>query len=841
MLSRQSRSSGAPLQPLPPPGHVFVQSARSTTVGRAARVMPALAPARAAALARADAPRRELPVLGAKQKLDAAPAPAPKRGRRSGTLEDDWRNRASPSQIASDLAALCERGCRCGCAKKYFAGPENLTADATRTRALLKGYDQQQRREYLRTYLQNHRCREKGGSWKFSFSLDDASKPCCLSTFAARTGFRKDQIYKLQAELKAGIVADAVAGGNRRGGGDGDDVDTLQARQCFGYCKKLEQEAEPMPNSTQLQLDDISNGELYEEFRALELTAGTPEAQIASEDTLMRIFREQFPHLKIRVWKSVDGKDLVRAGLRELFRRTSSKRIRREICELRGAYRATMRVERCFYWHARNLAALEPEVHFSMILDGATQDYCQLPRLAGTDVGRDCCKMKLVGVLAHGRCLTLFLVHPHVKADANLHLTTLDIGLQHAAAARGGRIAPNWHIQVDGDSGNWCKAAFAHVENLVATKKIASVKYARNPVRFDAFVSGARPSFAQVGNTHEDIDALFALVSKYVEKRDILEPAAFKAAVEAAFANYALPVHVVCLDAALDYTGFYAPNIYPKLAGFGYSSETKGMHVYESRSVRDGVGAASTFKRHNQDNFVTVAVSPDDTILPHDARPKPGEEFTPRLVSVDCRARHHADILVSLPSGSPGLAAPDPRFAGYDKVKRDVLHVLAAHELNRDTRERWMAWCDSREAAMKRHPFAQFGGVWSVGARTPTAREAVAGNLVRYVPPNPIVSTRNDGAEARRDRQRRNAAAENTANAPFQEGSTVVSFYCDDREVLRYAFGDVEEARRGVVRRCARDVVLPRRSRPRARSRFWSPGACPSRPWPSPNSTPHTN
>ena len=543
MLSRQSRSSGAPLQPLPPPGHVFVQSARSTTVGRAARVMPALAPARAAALARADAPRRELPFLGAKKKLDAAPAPAPKRGRRSGTLEDDWRNRASPSQIASDLAALCERGCRCGCAKKYFAGPENLTADATRTRALLKGYDQQQRREYLRTYLQNHRCREKGGSWKFSFSLDDASKPCCLSTFAARTGFRKDQIYKLQAELKAGIVADAVAGGNRRGGGDGDDVDTLQARQCFGYCKKLEQEAEPMPNSTQLQLDDISNGELYEEFRALELTAGTPEAQIASEDTLMRIFREQFPHLKIRVWKSVDGKDLVRAGLRELFRRTSSKRIRREICELRGAYRATMRVERCFYWHARNLAALEPEVHFSMILDGATQDYCQLPRFAGTDVGRDCCKMKLVGVLAHGRCLTLFLVHPHVKADANLHLTTLDIGLHHAAAARGGRIAPHWHIQVDGDSGNWCKAAFAHVENLVATKKIASVKYARNPVRFDAFVSGARPSFAQVGNTHEDIDALFALVSKYVEKRDILEPAAFKAAVEAAFANYALPVH----------------------------------------------------------------------------------------------------------------------------------------------------------------------------------------------------------------------------------------------------------------------------------------------------------
>ena len=33
--------------------------------------------------------------------------------------------------------------------------------------------------------------------------------------------------------------------------------------------------------------------------------------------------------------------------------------------------------------------------------------------------------------------------------------------------------------------------------------------------------------------------------------------------------------------------------------GFGYSSETKGMHVYESRSVCDGVGAASTFKRHN--------------------------------------------------------------------------------------------------------------------------------------------------------------------------------------------------------------------------------------------------
>ena len=101
MLSRQSRSSGAPLQPLPPPGHVFVQSARSTTVGRAARVIPALAPACAAALARADAPRRTA-VFGCEKEI----------GRRAGAgaearaaLGHAGRRLAEPRFAVAD----CER------------------------------------------------------------------------------------------------------------------------------------------------------------------------------------------------------------------------------------------------------------------------------------------------------------------------------------------------------------------------------------------------------------------------------------------------------------------------------------------------------------------------------------------------------------------------------------------------------------------------------------------------------------------------------------------------------------------------------------------------------------
>ena len=158
------------------------------------------------------------------------------------------------------------------------------------------------------------------------------------------------------------------------------------------------------------------------------------------------------------------------------------------------------------------------------------------------------------------------------------------------------------------------------------------------------------------------------------------------------------------------------------------------MHVYESRSVRDDVGAASTFKRHNQ---TILLLWPFPRMTPfyrmmrgQAARSSPAARER-RLSSAAPRGRSREPTV-----GCPGLGTRS-EFAGYDKVKRDVLR-FHAHELNRDTRER-VGGATRAKAAMKRHPFAP---VWWRLVCQCGAAAGEGGQPVRYVPPNPIVSTR---------------------------------------------------------------------------------------------------
>ena len=366
------------------------------------------APARAAALARADAPRRELPVLVRNGEIDAA-APAPKReaaGHAGRRLAEP-----PPSQIAV-ASLLCERGCRCGCAKKYFAGPENLT-DATHTRALLRGYDQQPTR-HLGTCKATSAERRAGREVHFCWTTR-ASRVACRSP---RGPVEKDQIYKLQAELKAGIVADAVAGGTVAA------AVTATTSTAGATVKRVLQEARAggrakLTRNSSLMILVIVNPE----FRTLEPQPARRRRR-SLEDTYANSNRF---YLKMW-WKSVDGKDLSGPAARR-----TSRSAWRVICELRSAYRATMRVERCFTGTLGIWLLWSPGAYYSRRRDA---DTCQF-RLAGTDAGATAADE------ARGRPglrpLPDAFWSSHVKADANLHLTTLDGGSStrppHAAAA----------------------------------------------------------------------------------------------------------------------------------------------------------------------------------------------------------------------------------------------------------------------------------------------------------------------------------------------------------------------------------------------------------------------
>ena len=59
----------------------------------------------------------------------------------------------------------------------------------------------------------------------------------------------------------------------------------------------------------------------------------------------------------------------------------------------------------------------------------ARRDYTT-PRYTEVDVGRDCCKIKLIANLYHSHCLVIHLVHAHIPDDSNLMLHCLDTSLE---------------------------------------------------------------------------------------------------------------------------------------------------------------------------------------------------------------------------------------------------------------------------------------------------------------------------------------------------------------------------------------------------------------------------
>lgn len=304
----------------------------------------------------------------------------------------------------------------------------------------------------------------------------------------------------------------------------------------------------------------------------------------------------------------------------------------------------------------------------------ARRDYTT-PRYTEVDVGRDCCKIKLIANLYHSHCLVIHLVHAHIPDDSNLMLhcldTSLEVLIEVRAMARARSLArgrsafarvrsrlahgdtshvahqarkakglpehlpPNSRWQVDGVSTNWGKTVFAHIENLIKQRVLGeSSDVVRNPV----------------GSTHEDVDALFALVKRLLKNADVVTFSELVKLIKHAFATYSLPVTIMEVDVTFDYVSFYAPHIDKKLANFSYSDKTTGYHKLAFRPTSPDFPTGVSFKRYQQDAFMTVAISKDQ--LPEAiALSLPDEaEFRPQRMIIH-NAYEPAHVLMTTPTG----------------------------------------------------------------------------------------------------------------------------------------------------------------------------------------------
>ena len=323
-------------------------------------------------------------------------------------------------------------------------------------------------------------------------------------------------------------------------------------------------------------------------------------------------------------------------------------------------------------------------------------------------------------------------------------------------------LPPNSRWQVDGVSTNWGKVVFAHIEHLIKQRVLGDASnVARNPV----------------GSTHEDVDALFALIKQLLKNADIVTFSLLIALIKRAFATYQLPVTIFEVDATFDYIAFYTPHIDKKLANFSYSDKQTGYHLLAFRPVSLEFPTGVSFKKYQQDSFMTVAVSKDQLpesvalALPDNAR------FMPQRMIIH-NSFEPAHVLVSTPTGKPNVVLHD---YDWDRVARDVRHVLANHAHNDGHLREWDDFITKRKS---RPTDGLPSWNWPIrpndagAARSAdnVARATVADGTLEVEQPRQVASTFYNGAEGVAAAQAAARVRDHVAGATRRETLEALSF-----------------------------------------------------------------
>ena len=211
-------------------------------------------------------------------------------------------------------------------------------------------------------------------------------------------------------------------------------------------------------------------------------------------------------------------------------------------------------------------------------------------------------------------------------------------------------LPPNGRIQLDGVGTNWGKTTFAHLTDLVDDGLADELLCARNPV----------------GNTHEDIDAIFALIRGKLANNNVMTPSELEAVIMSAFPDGKLggkiPVVIRHVDCTYDYQTYYAADgvLDKSLANFSYSQHTNGYHVFSASKAADG-NTSTRFKKYQQDAFVTIAFTSQDIlhVKPED-RPAAGVRLPCELIVKN--GWEDATVLLGKPLHADLKIAPLPEF-----------------------------------------------------------------------------------------------------------------------------------------------------------------------------------
>ena len=249
--------------------------------------------------------------------------------------------------------------------------------------------------------------------------------------------------------------------------------------------------------------------------------------------------------------------------------------------------------------------------------------------------------------------------------------TCARVGCLRASHESGDRryLPTNVRVQLDGVGTNWGRITFAHITTLVKMGVLGNTVVARNPV----------------GNTHEDIDAIFAILRNHLIDLDVFSPSELDAAIRGALHSYSLPIFIKHVDGTRDYQAHYDPHIdrgltvrlqrvhqrVPRVQGDAELRARRRACVrlqkisggHDTRAgararVRLSPPVSSRVHGAQQDEFFTVAINRTDLPPPW----PPIGEFKPVPIKIDNKVG-------AVPPSARGVPRRPPARSGSEPVR----------------------------------------------------------------------------------------------------------------------------------------------------------------------------
>ena len=271
-----------------------------------------------------------------------------------------------------------------------------------------------------------------------------------------------------------------------------------------------------------------------------------------------------------------------------------------------------------------------------------------------------------------------------------------------------------------------------------------------------------------VGNTHEDIDAIFALIRNKLANNNVMTPSELDAVIMSAFPDGKLggkiPVVIKHVDATYNYQAHYEQDgaLDRTLANFSYSSTQCGYHVFDARKTMDG-NTVTRFKKYQQDSYLTVAFTKNDLLQCRDEHGRPVADARLPCELIVKNDWEEASVLLGTPTADISVA-PLADF-NWDALLDDVLHVIPDNAENATIREEWRDWVGARPRTvadvearfldgLPRKP-REFPKRPAVRPAPPSGAAAVSAHARVMEQPRTVASSLYDGSEGAAARETR--------------------------------------------------------------------------------------